>query len=53
MVPSMAQRKLSPTIGLHSYSSFHFSGMMLEEKPTGEMYRPNWVMKGTMIRKSR
>src|SRR5262245_16496761 len=42
-----------PTIGLIEYSSRHRSGTTSLVNPTGEIYRPNCTMNGTMNQKSR
>ena len=49
LFPTIAQRNpsITPTTGLREYSSRHFSGTILLEKPTGDIYRPICTMKGT------
>jgi len=41
---------ITPTMGFKEYKSRHFSGITLLLKPTGEIYKPSWTMKGTMYR---
>ena len=55
VVPRSDHRKQSmmPTIGFRAYSLVKCSGTILLVKPTGEMYWPNWTMKGTTYLKSR
>src|SRR6267378_2413579 len=44
---------ITPAIGLSEYSSRQRSGTTSLEKPTGERYKPNCTMNGTIKRKSR
>lgn len=49
-VPKNAHLKPSiiPTIGFSEYSILHFWGTTSLLNPTGEIYKPNWIIKGTI-----